>query len=51
MRDLPLAEIMNNILDAVYFGFSVGEIEWKYENNEIVPTNVIWQTTRVVYLQ
>ena len=41
MRDLPLAEIMNNILDAVYFGFSVGEIEWKYENNELVPTNVI----------
>ena len=32
---------MNNILDAVYFGFSVGEIEWKFADNEIVPINVI----------
>ena len=51
MRDLPLAEIMNNILDAVYFGFSVGEIEWKFENNEIVPTKCKRKTTGVVYLQ
>ena len=41
MRDLPLGDIMSNILDAVLFGFSVGEIVWKAEGNEIYPMDVI----------
>jgi phage gp29-like protein len=41
MRNLPLSEIMNGILDAILFGFSVGEIEWKMQGKEIIPINVI----------
>ena len=41
MRDLPLGDIMSNILDAVLFGFSVGEIVWKAEGDEIYPVDVI----------
>lgn len=41
IRELPLSEIMNGILDAVLFGFTVGEIEWKYDGKQIIPVNVI----------
>ncbi len=41
IRELPLSEIMNGILDAVLFGFSVGEIEWKFDDKQIIPVNVI----------
>lgn len=41
MRELPLGAIMNNILDAIFFGYSVGEVEWKFVNDKIIPVNVI----------
>ena len=41
LRMMPLGEIMNNVLDAVLFGFSVGEIDWKLDGSEIVPVNII----------
>lgn len=41
IRELPLTEIMNGIIDAVLFGFSVGEIEWKFDDKQIIPVNVI----------
>lgn len=41
IRELPLSEIMNGILDAVLLGFSIGEIEWKFNDKQIIPVNVI----------
>lgn len=41
IREMPLSEIINGILDAVLFGFSVGEIDWEIYNGEIIPVNVI----------
>ena len=41
MRELPLSNIMSDVLDAIFFGFSVGEVEWKKDGNEIVPVDVI----------
>jgi phage gp29-like protein len=41
MRALPLNKIMSDVLDAVFFGFNVGEIEWKKEGREIIPVDVI----------
>lgn len=40
-RELPLSNVMSDILDAIFFGFAIGEIEWVEKNNEIVPVNVI----------
>lgn len=40
MKELPLTEIMNGILDAVLFGFSVGEIEWELRGKKIIPVSV-----------
>lgn len=40
-RELPLSNIMSDILDAIFFGFAIGEIEWVEKNNEIMPINVI----------
>ena len=51
MRNLPLGDIMSNILDAVLFGFSVGEIEWKAEGDEILSYECNRKTSRVVYIQ
>ena len=41
MRALPLNKIMSDVLDAVFFGFNVGEIEWIKEGREIIPVDVI----------
>lgn len=41
MKELPLSEIMNGILDAIPFGFDVGEISYERDSNEIVPVNII----------
>jgi len=41
LRMLPLSGIMSDVLDAIFFGFSVGEIEWRIEGNEIYPCNII----------
>ena len=41
MRDLPLSNIISDILDAVFFGFQALEIEWQIINNELVPVNLI----------
>jgi phage gp29-like protein len=40
-RQLSLGEIISNILDAIFFGFSVGEIIWRMEGNEIIPIDII----------
>jgi len=41
MRALPLNKITSDILDAIFFGFIVGEIEWAKDGSEIVPVDVI----------
>lgn len=41
IQEISLAEIINGVLDAVLFGFSVGEIEWKMEGSEIIPVNIV----------
>lgn len=41
MKELSLSEIMNGILDAIPFGFDVGEISYERDSNEIVPVNII----------
>ena len=32
---------MSDVLDAIFFGYAVGEIEWKKDGKEIVPVDVI----------
>ncbi|MBZ0200878.1 MAG: DUF935 domain-containing protein [Ignavibacteriaceae bacterium] len=41
LKSLPLGDIMNNILDAIFYGFAVNEIEWILKGNELIPKNVI----------
>ena len=38
LRRLPLAKIMSDVLDAIFFGFSVGEIEYKKIGKYIEPS-------------
>lgn len=40
-RNLPLSNMISEILDAIFFGFSIGEIEWINEGNELTPINLI----------
>ena len=40
LRRLPLAKIMSDVLDAIFFGFSVGEIEYKKIGKYIEPVDV-----------
>ncbi len=40
VRNLSLSNIISDILDAIFFGFSVLEIEWEIKNNEIVPLSL-----------
>ena len=41
MRAIPLNKITSDVLDAIFFGFNVGEIEWKKNGKEIIPVDVI----------
>jgi len=41
MRALPLNSIMSDVLDALFFGFTVGEIEWRKDGKEIIPIDVV----------
>src|SRR5690606_16630153 len=41
LRRLPLGKIMSDVLDAIFFGYSVGEIEWRKEGKYIVPVDII----------
>ena len=41
MRAIPLNKISSDVLDAIFFGFTVGEIEWKRDGKEIVPVDII----------
>jgi len=41
MRDLPLNKITSDVLDAIFFGFNVGEIEWIKDGKEIKPIDVV----------
>ena len=41
MRALPLNRIISDVLDAVFFGFTVGEIEWVKDGSEIIPIDII----------
>lgn len=40
-RNLPLANIMSDVLDAIFFGFSAGEINWKNFGKELIPVDVV----------
>lgn len=40
LRKLPLNKIKSDVLDAIFFGFTVGEIEYKLNGNLIEPVNV-----------
>lgn len=41
MRALPLNKIMSDVLDAIFFGFNVGEIDWIKDGSEIIPFDVV----------
>ena len=41
MRAIPLNKITSDVLDAIFFGFNVGEIEWKKNGKEIIPVDII----------
>ena len=41
INNLPLSKVMGEILDCVFFGMSIGEIEWKKINDEFVPVDVV----------
>ena len=40
LRMLPLSKIISDVLDAILFGFSVGEIEWRKKGDEIYPHDI-----------
>lgn len=40
LRRLPLQQIMNEILNAIYYGFVVMEIVWKIEGGKYVPAHI-----------
>jgi len=40
LRKLPLQQIMNEALNAIFYGFVVMEINWKYENKKYIPQNI-----------
>ena len=41
LRRLPLSKIMSDILDAIFFGFSVGEIEYRKIGKHIEPVDIV----------
>ncbi|MGD8307472.1 MAG: DUF935 family protein [Ignavibacteria bacterium] len=41
MRDLPLNKITSDVIDAIFFGFTVGEIEWIKDGEEIRPVDIV----------
>ncbi len=41
VRQLPLTDIISDTLDAIFFGFTVGEVMWEKDGKEIIPVNVI----------
>ena len=41
VRNLPLPYIISDILDSIFFGFSIMEIEWKIKDDEIVPVSLV----------
>lgn len=40
-RQLPLTDIISDTLDAIFFGFNVGEVMWEKDGKEIIPVNVV----------
>ncbi|MBS4035901.1 MAG: DUF935 family protein [Ignavibacterium sp.] len=40
-KKLPVGEIISDIMDAVFFGFAVQEIQWDKDGNRIVPNNLL----------
>jgi phage gp29-like protein len=41
MRELPLNKITSDVLDAIFFGFTVGEIKWIKNGKEIRPVDIV----------
>ena len=41
VRRLPLTDIISDTLDAIFFGFTVGEVMWEKDGKEITPVNII----------
>ncbi len=40
-RQLPLGEIISDMLDAIFYGYAVSEITWKEKEKEIVPQSIV----------
>ncbi|MBU1679134.1 MAG: DUF935 domain-containing protein [Bacteroidetes bacterium] len=40
IQNLDLQRIISDMLDAVYFGYAVGEIDWKLIDGKLVPINI-----------
>ena len=40
VQDLDLQRIASDMLEAIYFGYAVGEIEWELIGGKLVPVNV-----------
>ncbi len=40
-RDLPLTDIISDMLDAIFYGYEVSEVIWKKLGNEIIPIDII----------
>ena len=40
-RNLPLTDIISDMLDAIFYGYEVSEIIWKKSGNEIIPIDII----------
>ena len=40
-RQLPLGEIISDMLDAIFYGYAVSEITWKEKAKEIIPQSIV----------
>lgn len=40
-KKLPVSEIIGDIMDAIFFGFMVQEIEWQKDGTKLLPTKLI----------
>ncbi|MFA5805559.1 MAG: DUF935 family protein [Melioribacteraceae bacterium] len=43
IQNMPLQEIGNNVLDAVLYGYAVGEVNWEMRGSKIIPVNIIYK--------
>ncbi|MGB5895433.1 MAG: DUF935 family protein [Ignavibacteriaceae bacterium] len=41
LNNLPLQNIISEILDCIFFGMTIQEVEWKQIEDQIIPVNVV----------